>query len=54
MGKISYSGKLLREFVRFAHDNKAYWIIPLVVFLGITAFVLVGSQSAAPLLYTLF
>ena len=54
MGKISYSGKLFREFVRFARHNKAYWIIPLILFLGITAFVVVAGQSAAPLLYTLF
>jgi hypothetical protein len=54
MAKLSYSFKLFAEFVRFARENKMYWIIPLVVFLGLATFVVVGGQSAAPLLYTLF
>ena len=54
MGKFTYSYKLLAEFVRFAREYKAYWIVPLVVFLGLAALVVVGGQSAAPLLYTLF
>ncbi len=54
MSRLSYSGKLFREFVRFARDNRAYWIVPLVVFLGLAAFVIVAGQVAAPLLYTLF
>ena len=54
MGKISYSFKLFVEFVRFAREHRAYWIVPLVVFLGLAALVVVGGQSAAPLLYTLF
>jgi hypothetical protein len=54
MAKLSYSWKLFREFARFARDNKAYWIIPLVLFLGLAALVVVTGQSAAPLLYTLF
>ncbi len=54
MAKISYSLKLFREFVRFARENKAYWMIPLVLVLGLAAFVMVASQTAAPLLYTLF
>ncbi len=54
MGKISYSFKLFAEFVRFARAHRVYWIVPLVVFLGLAALVVVGGQSAAPLLYTLF
>ena len=54
MSKISYSFKLFAEFVRFAREHKVYWVIPLVLFLGLVALVVVGGQSAAPLLYTLF
>ena len=54
MAKFTYSFKLLMEFVRFAREHKTYWIVPLIVFLGLAAFVVVGGQSAAPLLYTLF
>jgi hypothetical protein len=54
MARFTYSFKLLAEFVRFAREHKTYWIIPLVLFLGIAAFVVVGGQAAAPLLYTLF
>lgn len=54
MAKIGYSGKLLMEFARFARDNKVYWVVPLMILLGMVAFVVVGGQAAAPLLYTLF
>jgi hypothetical protein len=54
MAKLRHSWKLLREFTRFAHENKAYWIIPLMLVLGMIAFVVVAGQSAAPLLYALF
>lgn len=54
MSKFRYSFNLFGEFARFAHANKAYWIIPLILVLGLAAFVVVAGQSAAPLLYTLF
>ncbi len=54
MAKIGYSFKLLREIAGFARANKAYWMIPLAIFLGIAAMVIVTGQSTAPLLYTLF
>ncbi len=54
MGKLKYSGRLLREFVSFARENKAYWIVPLVVVLGLVALLIVAGQTAAPFVYTLF
>ena len=54
MGKAAYAFKLFREFVRFARENRAYWIIPLILMLGLTALFIVAGQGAAPLLYTLF
>ena len=54
MARLRDSFKLLAEFVRFAREHKVYWIIPLMLFLGLAAVVVVGGQSVAPLLYTLF
>ena len=33
MARARYSIKLMREFWLFARDNKAYWIVPLVMLL---------------------
>ena len=54
MPKISDSWKLLREFVSFARAHRTYWIVPLVLFLGFAALLIVAGQVAAPLIYTLF
>ena len=54
MPKISDTWKLFRTFVGFARANKTYWIIPLMLVLGFAALVIVATQVAAPLLYTLF
>jgi hypothetical protein len=54
MAKIGHAAKVFREIVRFALANKAYWLIPLILVLGIAAVVVVASQGAAPLIYTLF
>ena len=54
MKKAAFAGKLLRELVEFARENKAYWIVPLALFLGLCSVMIVVSQGAAPLLYTIF
>lgn len=54
MSRFGYSFRLFGEFLRFARDNKAYWIVPLILMLGLAALLVVTGQSAAPLLYTLF
>ena len=54
MSKLSHGPKLFREFVRFAVANKMYWLIPLVMLLGVAALVVVVFQGVAPLIYTLF
>jgi hypothetical protein len=54
MSRLGYSFRLLGEFWRFARENKAYWIVPLILVLGLAALLVVTGQSAAPLLYTLF
>ena len=54
MPKLRHSLKLFGGFVGFARENRAYWIIPLMLVLGLTAFVIVAGQSVAPLIYALF
>ena len=54
MGRGTYAFKLIREFVRFARDRKVYWIVPLVLLLGLVGWVVLAGQAGAPLLYTLF
>lgn len=54
MGRTGYSVKLFREFMRFARENRAYWLIPLILMLALAGMLIVAGQSAAPLLYTLF
>ena len=55
MSKIRYAGSLLGQFVRFANRQKVYWIVPLIVLLGLFALLGGSVQSAGTLLlYTLF
>ncbi len=54
MARVRAGFKLFREFVGFARAHKVYYIVPLIMILVIVSFVIVASQSAAPLLYTLF
>lgn len=54
MAKLRHAAKMFREISRFAVANKSYWLIPLILVLGIAAIVVVASQGAAPLIYTLF
>ena len=49
-----YRWKLIREVAAFARANRLYWLVPLVLFLVLTAVVVVVGQAAAPLIYTLF
>jgi hypothetical protein len=52
--RAGYSVKLLREFVRFARENRVYWIVPFVLLLGLAGLLIVTGQVSAPMLYTLF
>ena len=54
MSRFGDSFRLFREFVRFARANRAYWIVPFILVLALTGFLVVAGQSAAPLLYALF
>jgi hypothetical protein len=52
--KLSYAGRLFRELLAFAWANKLYWLVPLVLLLALTIFLIATSGAAAPFVYTLF
>ncbi len=54
MRMIKYLGKLLKGFAGYAWQNKAWWIVPVILILLLMAFLIVASQTAAPFIYTLF
>lgn len=47
-------GRLLGEFFGFAWENKAWWIIPIVLVLLLLMFLVFATSSTAPFIYTLF
>jgi hypothetical protein len=52
--KLGHLGKLLSEVWAFAWQNKAWWLIPLVVILLIMGILIFSGQAVAPFIYTLF
>ncbi len=54
MRKIAHSGRLLRQFFRFARESNNPWIVPLVIVLGLIALLVVTSEALTPYIYTLF
>lgn len=46
---------IVREFLVFLVENKKWWMIPIILVLGLVGLVVVfGSTGAAPFIYTLF
>ncbi|MGI9471518.1 MAG: DUF5989 family protein [Rubripirellula sp.] len=46
---------LVQEFVVFITENKKWWLIPILLVLGMVGLlVMLGSTGAAPFIYTLF
>jgi uncharacterized protein DUF5989 len=54
MRRLRYLGSFLGEVTQFARQNKVYWIVPLVLILGLVILLVVTSQATAPFIYTLF
>ena len=54
MGRLGYVGTLARDFVAFAREHKAWWIVPLLIVLGLVALLIATGQASAPFVYTLF
>jgi hypothetical protein len=51
---LRHLGRLLKEFFGFAWENKAWWIVPMVLVLLLLALLIVTGQVSVPWLYTLF
>lgn len=46
---------IVGEFWYFIRENKAWWMIPILVSLGLIGlFVMLSATGAAPFIYTLF
>lgn len=46
---------IVNEFVMFIKENKAYWMVPILIVLGLFGiFIALGATGAAPFIYTLF
>lgn len=46
---------LVKEFIDFVFENKKWWLIPILLVLGLVGLLAVlGSTGAAPFIYTLF
>ena len=46
---------LISEFILFIKENKAWWMIPILLVLGLVGILVVlSSTGAAPFIYTLF
>ena len=56
MGRLRYTARLGSEFVSYSVVNRAWWVVPMVLLLGlVVALAIVVGQAAAPYtLYTLF
>ena len=52
--RLRHVTKVFGDLVRFAGENKAYWIVPLVVVLGLLALVVFTGQAVTPFVYTLW
>jgi len=45
----------VRELVDFLKNNRKWWLIPIILVLGLLGVLLIfGSTAAAPFIYTLF
>lgn len=54
MRTLRYIGRLIGEFLGFAWQNKAWWIVPIVLVLLLLTFFIITGTSVAPFIYTLF
>ena len=46
--------RLFKELFGFAREHKAWWIVPLFLFLAVIALVIAAGTGVAPFIYTLF
>jgi hypothetical protein len=55
MARTSHGLRIARDLVRFALENKKWWLIPVIVFsVLVLGLVVVASTPLAPFVYTFF
>ena len=55
MLRVKHLWRLAREIVVYSGTNRAWWMLPLMVLLGVIALAVVTTQAAVPYaVYTLF
>ena len=54
MRMLKYLGRLLGEFFGFAMQNKAWWMVPMIIALLFLAIFIIAGSGVAPFIYTLF
>jgi hypothetical protein len=54
MGRLRYAGTLFGHIWRFAAENKVWWMVPLILVLGLLAVVIFAGQASTPFIYTLW
>lgn len=46
---------IVSEFMMFIKENKTYWMVPILIVLGLFGiFIALGATGAAPFIYALF
>ena len=54
-GASEESSGLVSEFLQFLSHNKKWWLLPILLVLGLmTLLIVLGGTAAAPFIYTLF
>jgi ABC-type dipeptide/oligopeptide/nickel transport system permease subunit len=51
MRTLKYLVRMLRDFGQFAWQNKAWWIVPVVIILLLLSALIFVGTSVAPFLY---
>jgi uncharacterized integral membrane protein len=51
---LRHLARLMRDLFGFAWENKAWWLIPMVLILLLLALLIFTTQTTAPFIYTLF
>lgn len=54
MRRLRYLRRLLGHVWGFAAEQRAWWMVPLLVVLGLLAIVIAAGQASAPFIYTLW
>ena len=54
MRSLKYLGRLIKELFQYAWQNKAWWLIPLVLILLAFGILMGVTQTTLPFIYNMF